>query len=155
MTIPLWLAGMVLGTACLYCLCTLTLLTTIQTPWECLLLGATPQNLTKYSVHGYLTHYWWPGIKWNKFVCVCVRSKQTKISKLYKSILDSHILSFWQLTSHYQQFFHPITQTEHLQGTRNYNECYTQTKPVQPHNCPMTVSPLYKHFHFTDEETEV
>ena len=44
-------------------------------------------------------------------VCVCVCSKQTKIFKPCKYILNSHILSFWQLTSHYQQLFHLITQT--------------------------------------------
>ena len=136
-----------------YCLCIFILLTMTQIRF--LLLGATPQNLTKSSVLGHLTHFWWPGIKWNKFVCVCVCSKQTKIFKPCKYILDSHILSFGQLTSHSQQFLHLITQTEHLLGTRNYNECCIQTKPVKPHNCPMTVSPLYKHVHFTDEETEV
>ena len=115
---PLWQSlsewlGWSLAQPVLYWLCTLILSTIIQTPWEFLLLGATIQNLTKYSVHGYLTHFWWQGIKWNKCVCVCVCvcSKQTKIFKPCKYILDSHILSFWQLTSHYQQLFHLITQT--------------------------------------------
>ena len=153
-----WL-GWSLAQPVLYCLYTLILLTIIQTPWVSITRGH-PIEPYKILCTWVLNTLLVARDKVEQIcvcvcVCVCVCSKQTKISKLCKCILDSHILSFWQLTSHYQQFFHPITQTEHLLGARNYNECYIQTKPVQPHNCPMTVSPLYKHFHFTDEETEV
>ena len=149
---PLWMAGMGLATAC-FVLFVYIHLVNHDTNSVSITRGHPTEpykTLCTWALNTFL-------VARDKVeqICVCVCSKQTKIFKPCKYILDSHILSFWQLTSHCQRFLHLITQTEHLLGTRNYNECCIQTKPVKPHNCPMTVSPLYKHVHFTDEETEV